>query len=226
MERNEIAQHRMVFKTELRAVANENKTKTIEGHAIVFGAVGETPWYTEEISKSAVENALAQKDLVVAALWNHEMSMPLGKTPDSLELSIDDVGLKVKITPPDVSYASDLLKLIDAGIVTQMSFGFYLRGQEQVQRANDERPHFIVTEMELFDVSPVTLPFYPQTDVSLSRRKELSPNKEKKEQEEQKKEEISSMPKEEEARGTFDFSSLISAIEENEKLLTDFIRGC
>jgi phage head maturation protease len=49
--------------------------------------------------------------------------------------------------------------------VSQMSFGFSTLGDEW--RMDITPPERTLTDVELFDVSPVTFPAYPQTEVAL-----------------------------------------------------------
>jgi phage head maturation protease len=68
-------------------------------------------------------------------------------------------------TPPDVTYARDLLVSIERGDVSGMSFGFRVTKQEWDESGDILKRKIL--EVELFDVSPVTYPAYPQTDVAL-----------------------------------------------------------
>jgi phage head maturation protease len=84
-------------------------------------------------------------------------------------LEEDDVGLKVRIFPPDTSEARDLLTLIRGRYISQMSFGFRVAEDgEEIDR--DAKLRAIKTISNLYDVSPVTQPAYPTTDVGLRGR--------------------------------------------------------
>jgi len=164
-------QHRMYFDEAIqRAEKKEgdtNELPLIEGYAIVANVRGVTPWFSEEIDKKAITKALAEPNLDVASLWNHDMSMPLGRYPDTLELVQDERGLFTRTKPTNTSYARDLITNIDAGVVRQMSFGFWPVAEKYDD--SGDVPHFIVTEMRLFDTSPVTMPFYRETEVWVKR---------------------------------------------------------
>jgi len=85
----------------------------------------------------------------------------LGRTPRTLRLAEDSVGLRVEIDPP--SGEAELLELMQRGDVSQMSFGFIVRDERW--EPGDSGPDIrTVLDLDLFDVSVVTYPAYPQTD--------------------------------------------------------------
>jgi HK97 family phage prohead protease len=55
------------------------------------------------------------------ATWEHDPSRPLARTPD-LKLWADAEGLQFEFSMPPTSYALDLAKLVEAGIVRGCSF--------------------------------------------------------------------------------------------------------
>jgi hypothetical protein len=80
-------------------------------------------------------------------------------------MSEDDHGLKIEIDPPDAQWARDLMTSIERGDVDQMSFGFRtITDSWQLVDGEDIRT---LIEVKLFDVSPVTFPAYPDTEVGL-----------------------------------------------------------
>ena len=98
-------------------------------------------------------------------LFNHDPNMILGRTPDTLRLAEDSVGLQYEIEPPDTQYARDLLVSLDRGDVDQSSFAWRVR-ETSWEEPTEDRPypirHLIKFE-RLYDVSPVTFPAYPTT---------------------------------------------------------------
>lgn len=158
---------------ELRvATRADGDLKMITGHAAVFNQDSEEIFgFVERIAPGAFATAIGRDD--VRALWNHDANYVLGRnTAKTLRLSEDDVGLKIEIDPPDTQWARDLLVSIDRGDVTQMSFGF----RTITDKWHTENSLTIRTliEVELFDVSPVTFPAYPQTDVGLRSREAIA----------------------------------------------------
>ena len=135
----------------------------ITGHAAVYNQKSEQMWgFRETIRPGAFTKTIKTAD--VRALWNHDPNYVLGRTKSgTLELSEDDKGLVVKITPPETNFAKDIIATIKRGDVDQMSFGFQTVTDEW--RTEDKEQIRELIEVELFDVSPVTFPAYPQTDV-------------------------------------------------------------
>jgi HK97 family phage prohead protease len=100
----------------------------------------------------------------VRALYDHNPDRVLGRTPKTLRLAEDSVGLRVEIDPPQSE--SNLLELLERGDVSQMSFGFVVRDErwEPGENGPDIRT---VLDLDLFDVSVVTYPAYLQTDAAV-----------------------------------------------------------
>src|SRR5690606_3344768 len=71
----------------------------------------------------------------------------------------------VEIDPPDTQWARDLLVSIRRGDVNQMSFAFTVM-DEEFSKENGENIR-ILKKVRLHDVSVVTYPAYPQTDVQV-----------------------------------------------------------
>jgi HK97 family phage prohead protease len=153
----------------LEVRTDEAGGRTLVGHAAVFDMLSEDLWgFRERIAPGAFADVLGDD---VRALWNHNADYVLGRTKaGTLRIWEDAEGLGVEITPPDTQWARDLLVSIDRGDVTQMSFGFTVAEEEWTYPPveSDELPLRTITRMgELFDVSPVTYPAYPQTTVAV-----------------------------------------------------------
>ncbi len=151
--------------TELRAIEGENGLRKITGYAAVFNKLSDDlGYFREKIQPGAFRNTLKADD--VRALWNHDSNYILGRNRSgTLSLSEDDHGLKIEIDPPDAQWARDLMTSIERGDVDQMSFGFRtITDSWQLVDGEDIRT---LIEVKLFDVSPVTFPAYPDTEVGL-----------------------------------------------------------
>ena len=146
----------------------EDSTPKIVGYAAVFNDQVEFEgWrFREQIAEGAFAKSITEDD--VRALWNHDSNFPLGRNKaGTLRLEEDSHGLKIEIDPPDTQVARDLAVSIERGDVTQMSFGFYVQREEWEKDGDwDNRT---ILEASLFDVSPVTFPAYPSTEVSVAR---------------------------------------------------------
>jgi hypothetical protein len=141
----------------------ETKIPKMIGYAAVFNTKTEIwPGFFEQISPGAFKNAIQNDD--VRALWNHDPNYVLGRnTAQTLFLSEDSVGLRYEIIPPDTSWAKDLQVTIKRKDVNQSSFGFNIV-DESVKHDKDSVTRTI-KDVKLFDVSPVTYPAYPTTEV-------------------------------------------------------------
>jgi HK97 family phage prohead protease len=158
---------------ELRTSMDGAHQPFIEGHAAVFNQPSLeifpfAPGWREVIRPGAFATAIKTDD--VRALINHNDDRLIGRVSNrTLMLEEDDVGLKVRIFPPDTSEARDLLTLIRGRYISQMSFGFRVAEDgEEIDR--DAKLRAIKTISNLYDVSPVTQPAYPTTDVGLRSR--------------------------------------------------------
>jgi HK97 family phage prohead protease len=169
---------------EIRA-ASKDEGKKIRGHAAVFDKLSEDfGGFRETIDVGAFTDAIKRDD--VRALVNHVPTYILGRNKaGTLALSEDEKGLAIEISPPDTQYARDLMVSIERRDISQMSFAFNIDGKagekwevdgaevkpvEAFMAMFDGKKHDIrrhVVKVRLYDVSPVTFPAYPTTDVKV-----------------------------------------------------------
>lgn len=151
----------------------EGKAPMIRGHAAVFNQLSEDlGGFREQIAPGAFAEAVQKDD--VRALLNHDANFVLGRSgAGTLRMKEDAHGLAVEIDPPDTQAARDLMVSLKRGDINQMSFGFSVRPNGQ-NWAKDDAGQYIrtLTRVRLFDVSPVTFPAYPQTDVAVRSMRE------------------------------------------------------
>jgi HK97 family phage prohead protease len=163
---------RMLPLKEIRINESDGGT-CIEGHAAVFDSWSETLGgifpFKEKVRKGAFAESIGRDD--IRALFNHDPNYVLGRNrAGTLELVEDDVGLRVRITPPDTSWARDITTSIRRGDISQMSIGFVVEDDEwSSQDGIDTRE---LKKVRLFDVSPVTFPAYTGTDVGVRAMQE------------------------------------------------------
>lgn len=146
----------------------EGRAPSIVGHAAVFNSLSENlGGFRERIAPGAFAESINADD--VRALFNHDPNFVLGRNKaGTLELSEDDHGLAIRITPPDTSFARDLMVSLGRRDITQMSFGFTVLTDGQAWEEDaDGMVVRTLKRVRLFDVSPVTYPAYTQTDVAL-----------------------------------------------------------
>jgi hypothetical protein len=176
---------RRTFTAEMRAV--EGERPAIEGHAAVFNQLsGDLGGFVELIEPGFFDNVMNDD---VRALVNHDPNLILGRTKSgTLEISQDATGLFQRTYPPVVEpdairYAKDLMISIKRGDVTQQSFAFTVKstwnGDPEDGYRWETLDDLVIRRLlpggckRLYDVSPVTYPAYPQTDVSASVRSSL-----------------------------------------------------
>ena len=151
---------------ELRAAANT--PPKLGGYAALFNSASDDlGGFTEVISPGAFRNAIPKSD--IRALFNHDPNYVLGRNKaGTLSVSEDKRGLAIEVEPPDIGWVRDLLVSVARGDIDQMSFGFRVAPNGDEWVITDDTVTRTISEVdELFDVSVVTYPAYPDTDVAV-----------------------------------------------------------
>jgi len=168
---------------ELRVVREQGAQPKIVGYAAVFNSLSEeiAGMFREKLAPGAFKNALKNSD--ARALFNHDVNYVLGReSAGTLKLKEDDKGLWMEVVPPDTQLIRDMvLAPIERRDITQQSFGFTVKRDawEHVANSNELPLRTVVEVGRIFDVSPVTFPAYPDTQValrSLELAKEILPS--------------------------------------------------
>lgn len=148
---------------ELRASEPTEDTKMIvEGYAIVFDEPTDLG-YIEVIESGALDNC-DMRD--VCLKYNHEDDfLIMARTRNkSLQLEVDEHGLKIRAELIDTSSNRDIYKSIQAGLLDKMSFAFIV--SDASWDTVDGRDVRRIKGIEkLFDVSVVDVPAYDQTEI-------------------------------------------------------------
>ena len=162
--------------SEIRALENNKDEKMIiEGYAAVFERETDLGWCKEILDKQAFSNCDMQ-DCVLK--YNHnDNCLILARTRNkSLQLIVDDKGLKIRAELIDTTNNRDIYKMIKAGLLDKMSFAFTVRRQEWNYDTDTRR---ILEIDKLFDVSVVDIPAYDDTEVYARNKEEYKAEKEK-----------------------------------------------
>ena len=153
--------------TELRALDNEEKM-IVEGYAVVFDSTTDLGWSKEVIDRNAF-NGCDMSD--VCMKYNHEDNvLIMARTRNnSLQLIIDDKGLRVRAELLDTNNNKDLYKMIQAGLLDKMSFAFTVSSEDVDYETNTRR---ITGIDKLYDVSVVDVPAYDTTEIYARSKEE------------------------------------------------------
>ena len=149
----------------------DEQKMVLEGYAIVFDQetlIGDKDkGFIESIDRNALKNA-NMKD--VPMKYNHDDSfLIIARTRNnSLRLTVDDIGLKVRAELIDTDSNKDIYKMVKAGLLDKMSFAFTVSSQK-IDRSGDIPKRTITGIDRLYDVSIVDLPAYDQTSIVVGR---------------------------------------------------------
>ena len=149
-------------------VESRGAARVIRGHAIVFGRPSENlGGFREVIQPEAVDRTL-KEGVDLRALVDHDSAKIIGRmSAGTLRVEKDAQGLRIEIDPPDTSVAQDIVESIRRRDVTGMSFAFRTMPNGEDWDFKADPPVRSVTDMLVREVSIVTWPAYPQTDVAM-----------------------------------------------------------
>ena len=159
----------------LREAPNYNEeTREVSGYAIVWDVESRIMWDGEEFVEVIARGAIAEDDLKrydVKALFNHGRDYLLARSVNgqgTLNLIIDEVGLRFSFVTPNTTWGNDVLELIKRGDLRGCSFAFTVNnGDVEYSRKKDGLCLRTIKRIaELHDVSVVVDPAYLQTTVS------------------------------------------------------------
>lgn len=164
MVRND-REYRMVVSNDIQFRAKEDEDFKVEGYATTF----DDPYvmmeydgikYMEQIDRKALDDA-DMSDVIF--LYNHEGMVFARQSNGTLELTIEDKGLHVVADLSLTEESRRMYESIKAGLVTQMSWAFRVE-----EDAYNEKTHTrtILKVAKVYDVSAVSIPANPNTDIS------------------------------------------------------------
>lgn len=146
----------------MRRIDRPLEIKSIEatGEFSGYGSVfGNEDSYGDIVVKGAFEKTLSEYDKrksLPSLLWQHRQDQPIGVYTDMKE---DDNGLYVEgqLLVDSVSQAKEAHALMSAGAVRGLSIGYALRSAEAYDY-DPEKDVFLLKEIDLYEVSVVTIP--------------------------------------------------------------------
>ncbi len=157
--------------------AEENDKLIVEGYAAVFDTealmfeseMTGTKYY-EKVNRGAFDGA-DLKDVVMK--YNHfDQALVLARTRNkTLQLTVDDHGLKIRAELANTSAGKDIYELIKRGDLDKMSFAFTV---EKDDLEYDEKAKVAVRSIikfdRIFDVAVVDFPAYDATEIAVEGR--------------------------------------------------------
>lgn len=155
---------------------SDESREWIVGYAAKFGVLSlDLGDFVERLDPGAFglvsERRGRKKPLHTRALWNHDPNFPLARYPETLRLTVDDVGLRYEFPVPDTTYGKDIAANIRAGIVKGSSFAFQVSPGGDEWSVEEGRSVRTIKRVDsLIDVSPTTFPAYPDSDVAVAKR--------------------------------------------------------
>nr|WP_262481733.1 HK97 family phage prohead protease [Bacillus sp. CH30_1T] len=154
-----------------------NEPVVISGYAAVFNSKTSIGDFFEEVIAPGAFARTISENGDIRALFNHNWDHVLGRTRNgTLKVEEDNRGLKFEVELPNTSLARDLAESLRRGDINQCSFGFFA--------TNDTWDYAVepavrtLNEIELYEISVVSIPAYEDTEVSL-RSKEIDEQVEK-----------------------------------------------
>ena len=169
---------------EVRAAGDD--ALVVEGYASNFEVEYDLGYFKETVARGAFDDVM-QDD--VRFLLNHT-GAPLARTTNgTLELSVDEQGLKYRAALADTQDGRDLYKLIKRGDITQSSFAFTIDSDTW---SEDRSTRTITKVGKLLDTSAVTYPASPTASVYARNMAEAA-----QEVEDMKEEQVAAEPVEE-----------------------------
>lgn len=162
--------------TEVRALEDE-KEMIVEGYAVIFDSPATHYGFTEIIDRNAF-NGCDMSD--VCMKYNHEDNfLILARTRNnSLELFVDDKGLKIRAKLIDTTNNRDIYKMIQSGLLEKMSFAFTVKEEDYDYETDTRR---VIKIDKLYDVSVVDVPFYESTEIFARSKEDYLKEKEQRE---------------------------------------------
>lgn len=163
---NKTGEQRLI---EMRAIDNSDGKMILEGYAITF----EQPAthrsgnysFTEVIKRGALDGA-DMSDVPLRYNHNDTWAVLARTRNNSLQLTVDDVGLKIRAELIDTQSNRDIYKSVQAGLIDKMSFAFTVADRGDTWEYGETETYREVKAIDrIYDVSVVDVPFYDTTSV-------------------------------------------------------------
>lgn len=171
MPKRENREYRTAQMFEVRAAGeNEEKTYDVSGYATTFDETYvlfeyDGIEYKEEILASAIDENTDLSDVIFVK--DHEGTVYARTKNNTLELTKDEHGLLVRADMSKTQSAREAFEEIQEGMYDQMSFAFIVDDDDYDMEAHKRTIRHI---KKLYDVSFVSFPANPGTDIGVATR--------------------------------------------------------
>lgn len=144
----------------------------LEGYAIVF----DSPAQIGNVEEVITRNALANTDLSdVALFYNHDTNhIPLARTPNTLNLEVDERGLKFSAIVPDTEDGRSIYESVKRGDLRGCSFAFNLADGGDSWDGNKRTINNIA---KIFECSICPYPAYDETSIEARNQNQKGNNR-------------------------------------------------
>ena len=159
--------------TEVRAL--EDEKMIVEGYAVVFDNETDLGYFKEIIDRN-VFNGCDMSDVCMKYNHSDELLIMARTRNNSLQLFVDERGLKVRAELIDTTQNRDLYKMIQAQLLTKMSFAFTVAEEDWDYETDTRR---ILRIDKLYDVSVVDVPAYEATEIYARSKEQFEEEKRK-----------------------------------------------
>lgn len=170
----------MTIRSLTRAEDDPEEGMVVEGYAAVFRSrtmLYESPYtgyrYFEEIEPAAFEGADMSRTVFK---YNHaDNGLVLARTSnDTLSLSTDEKGLRIRADIADTTVGRDLYTLIKRGDLDKMSFAFTVAVDSESDNRDDKEFVRTIKRFDtIYDVSVVDFPAYDDTSIEARGQDEM-----------------------------------------------------
>ena len=149
------------------------ESRLVEGYAIVFNSESnDLGGFREVIDSRALDGVISRSDILCLLNHNEDKGV-LARSKygeGSLNLEIDERGLKYMFEAPNTALGDELLEGLRRGDITTSSFAFTVGKDNWEKREDGSYLRTIVSIQELYDVSPVYRAAYDATSVKADTR--------------------------------------------------------
>lgn len=167
---------------EIREIQVDDKKKVeIEGYFAKFNNLSEL-WtgYLETIDSRAFDETISDGHNIML-LYHHDWTKPLASTKTNLlELKVDNIGLKFKATiNSNLSYAKDVIELVNDGLIQGCSFGFECIEDEVIYNRESDTLTRTLKKVKLHEGSLLCNPQYDDTTVFTRTKERIDEERQK-----------------------------------------------